>query len=246
MKRLLEFKAFESLSVLTEDQKAWINKSTSGIWSIGGDGKVNIDGSFYCQKQSLSSFNGIKFGRVSENFFCNENQLESLDGAPQTVGNEFYCYNNKLKSLKGGPQMVGGNFYCERNQLRNLKGAPQIVGKSFFCEKNNLESLEGAPWIIGETFYSDHVKVFGKGEWGPRSWVKIIENGNLKDRELMGTLISPDVLNKRLEESPETTMVALKGIWNSPEFSKIRSQLKIPKGYEDEMDLLGDLDDIGL
>jgi hypothetical protein len=41
-------------------------------------------------------------------------------------------------------------------------------------------------------------------------------------------------------------MVSLKSVWNSPVFAKIRSELKIPKGYEDEMDLMGDLDDIGL
>jgi hypothetical protein len=246
MRRILEFSTFESLRGLSEEQKRWLDRYTTGSWSIGLDGTVNIDGSFYCPKQSLSSFNGIKFGRVTENFFCNENQLESLDGAPQTVGNEFYCYNNKLKSLKGGPQMVGGNFYCERNQLKTLEGAPQTVGKSFVCEKNNLESLEGAPVTIGGTFYSDHVKVFEKGEWGLKSWIKIMENGDQKSRELVGTLISPDVLNKRLEESPEKTITEIKGFWNSPAFAKIRSQLRIPKRYEDEMDLLGDLDDIGL
>jgi hypothetical protein len=74
----------------------------------------------------------------------------------------------------------------------------------------------------------------------------VLEEGEPKAQKLIATLISPEALNKRLRESPERTMVFLKGIWNSPEFAKTRSQLRIPKGYEDEMDLLGDLDDIGL
>jgi hypothetical protein len=74
----------------------------------------------------------------------------------------------------------------------------------------------------------------------------VLEEGSPEAQELIATLISPEALNKRLEESPERTMIFLKGIWNSPEFVKTRSQLMIPKGYEDEMDLMGDLDDIGL
>jgi hypothetical protein len=74
----------------------------------------------------------------------------------------------------------------------------------------------------------------------------VLEEGSLEAQKLISTLISSEALNKRLEESPERTMVALKAVWNSSEFAKIRSQLRIPKGYEDEMDLLGDLDDIGL
>jgi hypothetical protein len=74
----------------------------------------------------------------------------------------------------------------------------------------------------------------------------VLEEGTPEAQKLISTLISPEALNKRLEESPEQTMIFLKGIWNSPEFAKTRSQLMIPKGYEDEMDLLGSLGDVGL
>jgi hypothetical protein len=32
-----------------------------------------------------------------------------------TVGGNFYCYNNLLTSLAGAPSSVGENFYCRNN-----------------------------------------------------------------------------------------------------------------------------------
>jgi hypothetical protein len=245
MKRLLEFKAFESLSMLTEDQKSWLDQCTSGRWSFGVDGKVNVEGSFSCSAQNLSDFKGIRFGRVSKDFFCRENNLTTLDGSPESVGGDFYCYGNNLTTLDGSPETIGEDFYCYRNNLTTLEGAPGTVGGSFYCENNDLTTLEGAPETIGGRFYSDSIDI-PAGQWGLSGWLGVLEEGEPEAQKLIATIISPEALNKRLKESPEKTMVALKGVWNSPGFAKIRSQLEIPSGYEDEMDLLGDLDDIGL
>ena len=116
----------------------------------------------------------IKFGVVKGNFNCNDNQLTSLEGAPQEVGGDFncsynkltsfegapkkvsgsfYCYNNKPTSLEGAPQEVGGDFNCSFNQLTSLEGAPQEVGEDFNCSFNQLTSLEGAPQKVGRSFY---------------------------------------------------------------------------------------------
>ena len=224
MRRILEFKAFESLNGLSEEQKGWLDKCTRGSWSVGGDGKVDVQGDFDCPQQDLEGFKGVRFGRVSGYFLCGGNKLMELEGAPETVGGGFYCSNNKLTSLEGAPKVVGGDFYCGYNRLTTLEGAPETIG--------------------GE-FSSDSIKI-PKGQWGISGWLKVLEKGSPKDKKLIATLITPEALNKRLKESPERTMVALKSVWNSSEFSKTRSQLRIPKGYEDEMDLLGDLDDIGL
>jgi hypothetical protein len=206
------------------------------------------------------------FGKVSRNFWCDNNTLTTLEGAPESVGGHFTCSNNRLTTLEGGPQSVGKNFLCGYNRLTTLEGAPKTVGGEFSCYENtlttlegspesvgghfscydnNLTTLEGAPRTIGGYFYSGSIEI-PAGQWGLPSWLKTLEEGKLEARKLIATLVSPEALNKRLRESPEVTMVALKGVWNSPVFAKIRSQLRIPKGYEDEMDLLGDLDDIGL
>jgi hypothetical protein len=245
MRRILEFKAFESLSGLSEEQKVWLDECTRGSWSVGGDGKVNIEGDFNCSSQRLDGFKGVRFGRVSGSFYCHGNVLTSLEGAPESVGGDFYCYGNALTSLKGAPEKVGGGFYCSDNNLTTLEGAPESVGGGFYCHDNRLTTLDGAPETIGGDFYSDSIKI-PKDQWGISGWLKVLEEGSPEGKKLIATLISPEALNKRLKESPERTMVVLKSVWNSPEFAKIKSQLRIPKGYEDEMDLLGDLDDIGL
>ena len=92
------------------------------------------------------------YTEVSGDFYCSNNQLTSLEGAPQTVGGSFYCYNNQLTSLEGVPQTVGGSFGCSNNQLTSLEGAPQTVGGSFGCSNNQLTSLEGAPQTVGGRF----------------------------------------------------------------------------------------------
>jgi hypothetical protein len=94
-------------------------------------------------------------------FYCHNNQLTSLEGAPQQIGffttnsrgGTFNCSNNKLTSLKGAPQSgVGGGFYCDKNQLTSLAGAPREVGGDFYCQYNQLVSLTDVPVKVGGTF----------------------------------------------------------------------------------------------
>ena len=89
---------------------------------------------------------------VDGHFYCNNNKLKSLSGAPQRVRGGFYCYSNLLTSLSGAPQHVGGGFYCYRNRLTTLSGAPQHVDGNFYCGNNLLTSLSGSPQHVGGTF----------------------------------------------------------------------------------------------
>ena len=91
--------------------------------------------------------------KVTGNFNCDNNQLKSLEGCPQTVGGSFNCSDNKLKSLEGCPRTVNGSFWCVNNQLESLEGCPQKVGGNFACGHNQLESLEGCPQTVGGDFY---------------------------------------------------------------------------------------------
>ena len=90
--------------------------------------------------------------KVGFDFYCDNNQLESLKGCPQTVGRDFYCDQNQLKSLEGCPQTVGRNFYCRNNQLESLKGCPQTVGGGFNCSYNQLTSLSKIDLYIHEIY----------------------------------------------------------------------------------------------
>ena len=134
---------------LTPEQKNWLDKCTRGTWQLNPKtGLVDVQGDFNCSGQELDSFRGVRFGHVSDSFYCWSNNLTSLEGAPQSVGGSFSCFNNKLTSLEGAPQSVGWDFWCNGNKLTSLVGAPQSVGGDFDCSDNNLTSLKGFPMEI--------------------------------------------------------------------------------------------------
>ena len=111
-------------------------------YTINEDSTIDVDGDVDLYRKGLTKI-PLKFGKVSGNFSCGYNQLESLSGAPLSVGGNFSCGDNQLKSLEGSPLSVGGRFYCHSNQLISLSGSPLSVGGDFSCSNNKLVSLEG-------------------------------------------------------------------------------------------------------
>ena len=140
MRHIKTYRVFEAEPAsiaLTEDQKVWLDECTTGIWNLNSStGLVDVDGDFDCCSQGLKELKGVKFGKVSGSFYCYENQLTTLAGAPQTVDGNFNCDQNQLTTLVGAPQTVSGNFDCYGNQLTTLEGAPQTVKGSFYCDGN--------------------------------------------------------------------------------------------------------------
>ena len=47
---------------------------------------------------------------------------------------DFFCQGNNLTSLEGCPKIVEGTFNCGHNNLTSLEGCPEIVKGSFWCE----------------------------------------------------------------------------------------------------------------
>ena len=128
---------FESAMELTQEQVQWLNDYTNGTWTLNPQtGLVDVKGSFNCSEQGLTDFKGVRFGVVDGYFYCENNALTSLVGAPLKVGDDFYCDDNSLTSLMGAPQEVGEGFYCHNNALTSLEGAPQEVGGRFYCHDN--------------------------------------------------------------------------------------------------------------
>ena len=122
---------------LTEEQIKWLNECTEGTWKLNHQtGLVDVDGRFDCYRQGLSDFKGVRFGVVRGSFWCENNLLTSLVGAPQKVEGDFYCRNNQLTTLEGAPREVGGSFSCVDNRLTSLVGAPEKVGLGFYCKNN--------------------------------------------------------------------------------------------------------------
>ena len=156
MKHVLPYSLFENqtaIRTLSKEQVSWLDNCTKGTWQLNpATGLVDINGDFYCSGQNLQDFKGVRFGTVGRDFSCKNNQLTTLEGAPQEVGGGFSCAKNQLTTLEGAPQSVGGDFWCQDNQLTTLEGAPQSVEVDFYCEDNGLTSLEGAPQSVGGAF----------------------------------------------------------------------------------------------
>ena len=159
MKHVTSYNLFESESepirtVFTKEQLNWLDKCTENSWKYNpSTGLVDINGDFYCSGQNLQDFKGVRFGTVGRDFSCKNNQLTTLEGAPQEVGGGFSCASNQLTTLEGAPQTVKGAFNCGDNQLTTLVGAPQEVGGGFSCASNQLTTLEGAPQSVGGDFW---------------------------------------------------------------------------------------------
>jgi hypothetical protein len=157
MKYIKPYQIFESsssASALTQEQIGWLDKCVEGSWKLNPlTGLVDVDGDFDCSEQGLTDLKGVKFGKVSSGFRCENNQLTSLVGAPQAVGVNFYCYDNQLTTLEGAPKTVGWHFNCDSNVLTSLEGAPQKVSGDFWCRENQLTTLVGAPQKVGGDFW---------------------------------------------------------------------------------------------
>jgi hypothetical protein len=140
----ISYKQLENINPTYRSVKMMV-KTT--IKKIAGD--FGCD--FYCNDNQLTSLEGSPH-EVGGSFYCNDNQLTSLEGSPHEVGGSFYCHDNQLTSLEGAPKEVGGDFYCYDNKLTSLKGAPKGVGGYFNCNNNQLTSLQGAPQEVGGDF----------------------------------------------------------------------------------------------
>jgi hypothetical protein len=227
MRHIKTFSLFESVQILTPEQKNFLDKYTKGgSWSLNpSTGLVDLQGNFDCAHEGLNDLLGIRFGKAPFKFYCNGNNLKSLVGAPQTVGGDFSCNENKLMSLEGAPQTVGGSFFCLINKLTSLAGAPGTVGGRFNCSDNNLKSLAGAPQTVGEGFYcvNNNLKSL---VGAPQTVEGSFSCVNNKLTSLVG---SPQIVGGEFGcEGNELTSLA-----GAPEIVKGRfysDSLKIPKG----------------
>ena len=120
--------------------ETWIkeNYKIIGKLKINNDSTVDCEGSVVVGNTGIESLtNGLfRWGKISKGFYCGYcNNLKSLDGAPEEVGQNFNCNDcNNLENLEGGPKRVGECFDCsDCENLKSLKGAPEKVGWDFIC-----------------------------------------------------------------------------------------------------------------
>src|SRR4051812_23548131 len=109
------------------------------------DGMLVVQGNFDISHRGFHELPDLSCVIVTGNFYCQDNFLASLKGAPREVQGGFWCYNNRLTSLEYTPRGITGQFICGQNQLTSLEHAPAEITGDFVCKQNPLTSLEHAP-----------------------------------------------------------------------------------------------------
>jgi len=155
-------KSLESIynSILLENLNIDIEllkKCVKGTYTINDDGSIDVDGDVILSSRKLIKI-PFKFRNIIGDFFCSDNLLTSLEGAPINVGDSFNCSGNRLTSLNNAPNIVGGDFSCTCNRLTSLDGAPDSISVDFLCVHNdNLpysELFKIVDRVKGDIFYS--------------------------------------------------------------------------------------------
>ena len=143
------YKSFEEFKKYADDIALRYNFIIS---KYNEDYSIDVDGNVELSSREYLTEIPIQFNKVTGSFYCSNNNLTSLKGCPESVGEDFWCFNNDLTSLKGCPEYVGGNFDCHNNQLTSLEGCPKYIRRNFVCYHNELTSLKGCPEIIENIF----------------------------------------------------------------------------------------------
>ena len=127
-------------------------KKVLGNFSIAGN-KIKslknsptdvVDGKFNCSGNKLKNLNGSP--RKCGDFIASGCDLESLEGAPNTVNGDFIVSKNKLQSLKGSPKSINGTFDCSLNDLKTIDYLPKC--KKSITSNNPLEEKDIDPTQI--------------------------------------------------------------------------------------------------
>jgi len=207
----------------------------------------------------LKSMEGIRIkgGEDSSIYIRQCSDLESLGtGLPDVVENfELVTQkdNLKIKSMEGCPKEVKKDFLFRATGISSLAGGPEEVGRIYDVESNpKLTSLEYFPTdfygrlrssIISCRFsLTDRIRIVEEGTAVSQGWDSSEFKVYPVQKEFVATSISPRIMQKLVDENPEKMAVALKGVLNLPSFKGI----KWPESLKGEVDLLSDLDGIGL
>ena len=109
--------------------------------------------------------------------------------------------------------------------------------------ENKLPGLT-FPDSSNDPYYSG-VKTTG---WDIRNWAKVLREGNEEQKKLMKTLpmLDSNFWNQQMEQNPGKTIHILSPFWNDPVFTEIKKGIKIPPGFEDQLDLFSGFSELGL
>jgi hypothetical protein len=121
--------------------KAWLKFHHINEYYLTKDLEVNVDENVFLHREKIS-YLPVQFNHIKGSFYCSNQELTSLTGAPFIVDGHFNVSDNKLTSLAGAPRKVGGRFEVKNNQLESLFCMPYEM-QSLHASGNKLNTLEG-------------------------------------------------------------------------------------------------------
>jgi len=153
MKRIKIYESFRT----EQEIKDLCSKYNITDYQIRDDGSIDVVGDVYLMnrlgdlKQLPLTFNEVK------EFYCDNNNLTTLEGCPKEVHGGFACSNNKLTSLEHSPKIVGSNFLCIGNNITSLEGLENtyITSALYVLNCRNLYNLKGFPKKVGSFVYNN-------------------------------------------------------------------------------------------
>lgn len=171
-------------------------------YSINEDGSIDAD-CVFINSRGLKKL-PLKFRNIEGSFQCQHNHLTSLEGCPETVGGNFACNNNHLFYLKYSPKKVGGFFNCQENELMSLEGCPQSITGGFHFERNNISSFEGFPETV-DFFFCHMNPVSEIYELNPcKDFIEMInEYKVIRGNKIVETRLRQALEDSGLENVPE-------------------------------------------
>jgi hypothetical protein len=137
--------AFNTSASSLEQAEKLLEKEHYHNYQKRADGTIVLQGNLDISHRGYHELPDLSCVIVTGSFYCQDNFLTSLKGAPREVQDGFWCYNNQLTSLEYTPRGITGQFVCSDNELTSLQYAPAEITGDFACAGNRLSSLEHAP-----------------------------------------------------------------------------------------------------
>jgi hypothetical protein len=226
-------------------------KGFTYIYNIQGPGLKSLKGMKLKNGASLWIKDCSMLETVENNY---PDYLESFIIGEGNTGNRALA---KISSIASSPRTVDEFGFCGTS-IKNLKGCPEKIYKSIDVRNNPLlNSLEGMPEDFNGIILTDH---FGC-RFSIEDRIEMLVSGSVYERmrgekvpltkEGMNLVISSfsggeegaaQAIQGMIDENPEKMAVQLKGFSKYPIFKK----LIWPKNLQSEVDLLSDLEGIGL
>jgi hypothetical protein len=109
----------------------WLKRYGVTNYKINDDLTIDCNLHIHLANKKLTELpDYIQFGKVTECFWIQDNQLTSLRGCPYEVGDWFSCAQNKLKTLKYAPKIVKEKFIAYDNLVQFTKEDVERVCKA--------------------------------------------------------------------------------------------------------------------